>query len=256
MTRFDLHQLELFAAVMECSTLTRAAEKMHLTPGAVSRQLSDLAFQLHTALFAKSGRLLVPTPDAVRLMKRVEPLMQHVRAIEQEFESQALNDTRPFRFACGATTLIHALGNPLRRLRSQFPNASIQVTVGNMRTIIDAFFAAINVRPNIVAVAEDVEVLRRLVESGFGYSILPQMGLQRKPLYFRPYRVPGHKIVRTQALAVARSERPRPLTESIAAFLKNELADCQPSSKVIRMSPARKITFREQFGEQPRCVFS
>jgi len=39
----DVHQLELFLAVMESSSMTRAARKFHLSPGAVSLQLHNLA---------------------------------------------------------------------------------------------------------------------------------------------------------------------------------------------------------------------
>jgi DNA-binding transcriptional LysR family regulator len=44
----DVHQLELFLAVMESTSMTRAAEKIHLSPGAVSLQLHNLASELHT----------------------------------------------------------------------------------------------------------------------------------------------------------------------------------------------------------------
>ncbi len=32
----DIHQLELFLAVMDSPSMTRAAEKIHLSPGAVN----------------------------------------------------------------------------------------------------------------------------------------------------------------------------------------------------------------------------
>jgi DNA-binding transcriptional LysR family regulator len=335
MTSIDLHQLEMFAAVMEFSTLTKAAEKIHLSPGAISLQLRDLAFRLHTDLFVKSGRRLAPTPDAIRLLHRVKPLLQQACEIEREFESNAQDDVRPVHFACGATTLIHALGDPLRQLRARFPKASIRITAGNteemiaglldhrfdlaivtlpsrtanlrvvplfeeelfivgpaaepagawrvdpisaselawapfllhsersnMRAIIDRFFDLMKITPNVVGEAEDVDVLRRLVESGFGYSVLPEMGLQRAPMYFKAFRVPGHKVIRTQALAMARSARPRPLTEWIAKFLKSALADSRSRSrgKCVQMPESSSV---QALGRRPeraagdlRCVFS
>ena len=60
----DIHQLELFLAVMESPSMTRAAEKVFLSPGAVSLQLHNLADELHTELFVRSGKRLIPTPAA------------------------------------------------------------------------------------------------------------------------------------------------------------------------------------------------
>lgn len=66
----DIHQLKLFLAVMDSSSMTRAAEKVHLSPGAVSLQLHNLADELHTELFVQSGKRLIPTPAAARLTEQ------------------------------------------------------------------------------------------------------------------------------------------------------------------------------------------
>ena len=58
----DVRQLELFLAVMESSGVTRAAEKVYLSPGAVSVQIHSLADELKTDLFVRSGKRIVPTP--------------------------------------------------------------------------------------------------------------------------------------------------------------------------------------------------
>lgn len=117
----DLHQLELFLAVMDSPSMTRAAEKVFLSPGAVSLQLHNLADELHTELFVRSGKRLVPTPAALRLAEHAKALIQMTNQIKQEFENDLTKDTRPFHFATGVTTLIYQLGKPLRQLRKQYP---------------------------------------------------------------------------------------------------------------------------------------
>src|ERR1700719_1862678 len=106
----DIHQLELFLAVMDSPSMTRAAEKVFLSPGAVSLQLHNLADELHTELFVRRGKRLMPTPAAVRvaeLAKQVVVMMGH---IQQAFENDLTKDVRPFHFATGVTTLIYQLG--------------------------------------------------------------------------------------------------------------------------------------------------
>jgi DNA-binding transcriptional LysR family regulator len=125
----EIRQLELFLAVMDTGSVTRAAEHVYLSPGAVSMQLHQLATELRTELFVRSGRRFLPTPAAERLAIRARKLLKQIREIEHEFEADPSSDARPFHFATGATALIHCLGPPLRKLRAAFPRAEIRVTV-------------------------------------------------------------------------------------------------------------------------------
>jgi DNA-binding transcriptional LysR family regulator len=288
----DVHQLELFLAVMESSSMTRAAEKIHLSPGAVSLQLHNLAMELNTELFVRSGKRLVPTPAATRLAEHAKAVVQQMSKIRREFVNDSAKDTRPFHFATGVTTLIYQLGGPLRQLRKQFPNTEIRVTVAvtedivtglldrrfdlglislpvseeklkimplfdeellllrpsptkvrgghaglvqarelagvpfllyptrsNIRMVIDKFFRELDLVPNVVMEADDTEAIKRLVESGFGHSILPEHAV-RGTCFFHTLRVKGHRLTRSLALAMAQGDYPRKLTESIASFLQ------------------------------------
>ena len=292
----DIHRLELFLAVMDSPSMTRAAEKVFLSPGAVSLQLHNLADELHTELFVRSGKRLIPTPAALRLAEHAKTLVQLTSQIKQEFENDLAKDTRPFHFATGVTTLIYQLGKPLRQLRKQYPKAEIRVSVSVteetirglhdrrfdlglislpvpeenlkiiplfdeellivgpatnkvrghigsirpselarvpfllyprgtvLRVLIDRFFKDIGVTPRVVMEAEDTEAIKRLVESGFGYSILPEHALRRRTRFFHAFRVDGHAVVRGLALAMVRTEYPRKLTISIAEFLRTILS--------------------------------
>lgn len=294
----DIHQLELFLAVMDSPSMTRAAEKIHLSPGAVSLQLHNLADELHTELFVRRGKRFIPTPAALRLAERAREVVKLRGDIQREFENDMSKDVGPFHFATGVTTLIYQLGRPLRELRKRFPNAEIRVTVGvteemvaglldrsydlalvslpvsedglrllplfdeelliirpsarkagsthvgslqvselgglpfllypkrsNMRLVIDRFFRELGVQPRVLMEADDTEAIKRLVESGFGCSILPEHALRGRSYFFQKFRVKGQRLNRTLALAMARSDCPRRLTESIASFLRASLTE-------------------------------
>jgi DNA-binding transcriptional LysR family regulator len=72
----DIHQLELFLAVVNSPSMTRAAQKVCLSPGAVSLQLHNLAEELHTELFVRGGKRLIPTPAALRLAEQAKVLVK------------------------------------------------------------------------------------------------------------------------------------------------------------------------------------
>jgi len=292
----DVHQLEMFLAVMNSSSMTRAAETIHLSPGAVSIQLHNLANEVHAELFVHKGKRLIPTPAAIRLAEHARAVVKLMNQIGQEFELDSSKDTRPFQFATGVTTLIYQLGAPLRELRKAYPNADIGVTVGvteqivaglldrrfdlglislpvkeeelkimplfdeellvlrpsakkvrgsrirsmqvselaeasfllypkrsNIRRVIDQFFGELNVSPRVTMEADDTEAIKRLVESGFGCSILPVHALREQSCFFELFRVEGHRLNRTVALATVRTEYPRKLTESVADLLRLHL---------------------------------
>src|ERR1017187_1992804 len=264
----NIRQFEVLLAVMEFASVTRSAEKLFLSPGAVSLQLHGLAAELGTELFVRSGKRLVPTPQAFRLAERAREIMRTLQEIQQEFENDPLRDERPFHFATGATTLIHRLGRPLRLLRKKFPRAQVYVTVVPTEAIVAGL---VNRRFDLGLISlpwpekdlkivplfeEELLVLRpsptrthhgsiatiqaselsaapfllypkhskRMVECGFGYSILPQFALRGRLSRFQTLRVAGHRLVRQQALAMPRTDYPRALTEAVATFLQNALA--------------------------------
>jgi DNA-binding transcriptional LysR family regulator len=293
----EIRQLETLLAVMESGSVTRASERVFLSPGAVSMQLHQLATELRAELFVRSGRQFLPTPAAIRLAEHARSVIRQIRQIEQEFEADPSKDARPFHFSTGATALIYSLGRPLRLVRAKYPDAEIQVTVSategtvaglldrrfdlglislpyperglkimplfeeellvlrpapsaarrssigvmkpaelkdvpfllyphtsNMRAIIDAFFAECGVAPRVIMEADDTEAIKGLVESGFGCSILPQHAVGGHSRHFRTFRVAGHRMFRTQALAMPKTDYPRALTAAIAAQLQSALA--------------------------------
>lgn len=293
----DIRQMEVFLAVMDNLTVTRTAERLNVSPGAVSLQLQSLASELRTQLFVRSGRRIVPTPQAFRFADHARAVMKKIREIEQDFADSAVHGSRPFHFASGATTLIYKLRRPLRLLRKRFPHADLHVTVGateriiegllasrfdlglvslpveqpgitvvplfdeellvirpsidkrgdggvataqpeelarasfllfpkqsNMRAMIDRHFQEMGINPRVTMEADDVEVIKSMVEAGFGYSILPQFALAGRGHRFQRLRVPGHRLVRQQALAMPKTGYPRALTLATADFLKSVLS--------------------------------
>jgi len=292
----DIHQLKLFLAVMESSSMTKAAEKVHLSPGAVSLQLHNLANELNTELFARSGKRLIPNQNAVWLADHAKVVVKLMNDIEKEFTNDLNKDFRPFHFATGVTTLIYQMGGPLRQLRKNFPKANISVTVSvteetiaglkdcrfdlglittpitddslriiplfeeelfvvrpsstkvtggrihvirpaelakvpfilypkssNLRQIIDRLFERIQVLPRVIMEADDTEAIKRMVEGGFGYSVLPEHVLRGRTRYFQTYRVEGERASRGLALAMLKTDSPRKLTLAIADFLQKAL---------------------------------
>jgi LysR family transcriptional regulator, regulator for metE and metH len=93
----------------------------------------------------------------------------------------------------------------------------------NMRKIIDGFFRDLKVTPRVITEAADTEVIKCVVEAGFGWSVLPAYALINSRGFFETLRVAGHRLVRKQALATSHTNHSRPLTAAVIDFLRNAL---------------------------------
>lgn len=80
--RIDLRQLATFAVVAETGSLATAAERLHLSPSALSMQLRALQDRLGLTLLRRTGRGLRLTDDGARLLAETRPALDAVQRLE------------------------------------------------------------------------------------------------------------------------------------------------------------------------------
>jgi DNA-binding transcriptional LysR family regulator len=81
LSRADLNLLVLFETVLEERHVARAAERLHLTPSAVSHGLGRLRRWLGDPLFLKTPKGVVPTDRAMQLAAPIAEVLARVRGI-------------------------------------------------------------------------------------------------------------------------------------------------------------------------------
>ncbi len=77
----DLNQLYVLHAVLSEQSVVRAAERLHLSPSAMSRALARVRDTVGDPILVKAGRALVPTPRATEMRDRVEQLLRDAQAV-------------------------------------------------------------------------------------------------------------------------------------------------------------------------------
>ncbi len=77
----DLNQLFVLSAVLSENSVVRAAQRLHLSPSAMSRALARVRETVGDPILVKAGRKLVPTPRATEMRDRVDQLLQEAQAI-------------------------------------------------------------------------------------------------------------------------------------------------------------------------------
>lgn len=81
MSRPDLNLLITLDVLLAEGNVTRAAQRLRLSPSAMSRALARLRQTTGDPLLVRAGRRLVPTPRALELRDRVSQLVQDGEAV-------------------------------------------------------------------------------------------------------------------------------------------------------------------------------
>jgi len=128
LSRADLNLLVLFEAVLEERHVGRAADRMNLTPSAVSHGLGRLRRLLNDPLFLKTPKGVVPTARATELAGPIADVLARVRSvISTAAPFDPASSTR--RFTIGAPDGVSAMLLPplLAELRERAPGIDISV---------------------------------------------------------------------------------------------------------------------------------
>jgi DNA-binding transcriptional LysR family regulator len=128
LARTDLNLLVLFEAVLRERHVGRAAERLNLTPSAVSHGLGRLRRLLNDPLFLRTPKGVVPTARAGELATPIADALARVRSVISSAEPfDPATSTR--RFAIGAPDAVSAVFLPplLGKLRQTAPGIDISV---------------------------------------------------------------------------------------------------------------------------------
>jgi LysR family glycine cleavage system transcriptional activator len=99
--RPSLESLRILEACVSAGSFARAAERLFLTPAAVSLRIRTLEAELGQKLFERAGPRVIATPAAEVLARRVREALDGVTAAIDEFQAAAppLRVTAPPTFA-------------------------------------------------------------------------------------------------------------------------------------------------------------
>ena len=80
----EIRTLKYFLAIAREENMTNAANLLHVSQSALSRQMSDLEEELGTQLFIRHNRKMLLTDDGMHLRKRAEEITSLVSRTELE----------------------------------------------------------------------------------------------------------------------------------------------------------------------------
>jgi DNA-binding transcriptional LysR family regulator len=135
--RLSLRELEVFAAVAACESVTRAAAEVALSQSAASQALAQLEQALGVPLFDRIGRGLQLNEHGRALLPRARALLDEAAALQDLFGEAALS----LRLGASTTIANYLLPQRLAALRQRWPQCRVSLQVANTRDIVAAVAA-------------------------------------------------------------------------------------------------------------------
>ncbi len=123
----EVRHLRLVSAIAEEGTMTRAAQRLHLTQSALSHQLRDAEERLGTKLFLRTKRKMIPTPPGEWLLESARRLLAELERTESAIRRAAAGEEGVLRLATECYTCYHWLPSRLARFRQKFPKVELSI---------------------------------------------------------------------------------------------------------------------------------
>lgn len=120
-----LNALRAFEAVARLDSVSRAAAELHVTHGAVSRQLRALEEAAGTPLFVRQGRGLALTATGQRLHEATEACFEPLRAAWTDLRRR--ETLAPLVLGCPGSVLARWMIPRLERLQGEQPDLKLHL---------------------------------------------------------------------------------------------------------------------------------
>ncbi|WP_283130712.1 LysR family transcriptional regulator [Enterovibrio norvegicus] len=130
-----LRQLNIFQAVANHSSYTRAAEELHLTQPAVSMQIRQLEDNVCLPLFEQMGKSLYLTYAGEELLGYCERISQQIRDVEDVFDSIKSLSSGKLSITVASTANYFA-ARLLAAFSQRYPEVQLNLNVTNRETLL------------------------------------------------------------------------------------------------------------------------
>lgn len=133
----EIRVLQYFLQTAEEENITKAAEVLHITQPALSRQLADLEAELGTKLFIRGKRKTTLTEEGQLLRKRAQEITALVHKTKEEIHEGEKQIAGPIRIGCAETRGMQFLLQLQKELLHDHPRLCLHLYDGNDAEVME-----------------------------------------------------------------------------------------------------------------------
>lgn len=127
----EFRTLKYFLAIAREENMTSAANTLHVSQSALSRQMLDLEKQLGKQLFIRTNRKTLLTEDGMHLRMRAEEIVSLVERTETEFQSTDEAIYGELHIGAGETRAMRLIANIIKRIQHRHRMIQFHIHSGN-----------------------------------------------------------------------------------------------------------------------------
>lgn len=125
MIKTDLTTIRIFLSVYNLKSLTRAAEREHIAPSAVSKRIQDIEAELGTPLFYRHPRGVTATPAGDLLARHAQRLMEDFNQMSADMSEFAKGNKGQVRINAPASAVAQYLPSEIAAFAQMHPDIQI-----------------------------------------------------------------------------------------------------------------------------------
>ena len=133
----DIRLMQYYLAVVREGTISAAAEALHVSQPALSRQMKDLEEELGVTLFQRGSRRITLTEEGMILRKRAEEMLRLMQLTEAELTQARDTITGEIHIGAGESHAFHFLSRAAGQLMQEHPGRRVHVVSGDTADLMD-----------------------------------------------------------------------------------------------------------------------
>ncbi|AZC16185.1 LysR family transcriptional regulator [Pseudomonas sp. CMR5c] len=153
-------ELQIFVCVIECGSISAAAEQVGQTPSAVSRTLSRLESKLDTTLINRTTRRMDLTEEGKYFFEQAKSILDQMDELEERLSSRQQTPSGRLRINAASPFMLHAIVPYIAEFRSLYPH--IQLELNSNDLIIDLLEQSTDIAIRIGTLADSTLHARSL----------------------------------------------------------------------------------------------
>ena len=133
----EIRTLRYFLEAAREENMSKAAERMHISQSALSKQLKGLEEELGKKLFVRHSFSIELTEEGMLLRKRAEDLLSMADKITAEFASMDDIIGGNIYFGCAESHQLRHLAALIKRFKKQYPGFHYHITSGDTEQVTE-----------------------------------------------------------------------------------------------------------------------
>ncbi|WP_120513615.1 HTH-type transcriptional activator IlvY [Photobacterium salinisoli] len=127
----NIKSLQLFLHLCNSKNFSQTAQKMHISPSALSRLIQRLEQELSQPLFIRDNRSVELTTSGRKLLPVASRIVAEWQQLQQELTEQDQMLKGKLTLFCSVTASYSHLPNVLNQFRQHYPQVEIQLVTGD-----------------------------------------------------------------------------------------------------------------------------